>query len=327
MTTAVRTAERSDRRDIAELRERMALPVIVAPMFLISSPEMVIAAARSGIIGAFPAPNARTIATFEEWCRTIVAALGVGGLWAVNLIMHPSYSRLGEEIAVIARYQPPLVISALGSPQKVLDTVHGYGGAVFADVASPSQARKAVAAGADGLVLVCAGAGGHTGRFNPFAFVSAVREFWHGPIVLSGGIADAAGVFAAEVLGAEFAYMGTRFLASQESLGSPERKAMTVSAGIEDIVTSAAITGVPANWLMPSIVAAGFPVDQLESKGKVDFNAATSTAKAWKDIWGAGHGVGAVARSEPLAEIVQQLARDYQDLRRQRWAGSARQTS
>jgi nitronate monooxygenase len=309
-----------NRQGAAAIRARLALPVVVAPMFLISSPEMVIAAAGNGIIGAFPAANARSIDIFEQWCQTIVTAVGDGGLWAVNLIVHASYSRFGEEIAVIARYRPPLVITALGSPVRVLETVHGYGGVVFADVASPSQARKAVQAGADGLVLVCAGAGGHTGRFNPFAFVSAVRAFWDGPLVLSGGIADAAGVLATEMLGADFAYMGTRFLACRESLGSAERKAMTVAAGIEDIVTSAAITGIPANWLMPSIVAAGFPVDRLDTKGKgkVDFDAATSSAKAWKDIWGAGHGVGAITRSEPVAEIVQQLARDYHDLRRRR---------
>ena len=238
-------------------------------------------------------------------------------MWAVNLIVHPSYSRFAEEIAIVARYQPPLVITALGNPARALKAVHGYGGLVFADVASPAQARKAVQTGVDGLVLVCAGAGGHTGRFNPFAFVSAVRTFWDGPLVLSGGIADAAGVLAAQALGADFAYMGTRFLACNESLGSPVRKAMTVSAGIEDIVTSAAITGIPANWMMPSIVAAGFPLDQLDTKGKVDFDAATSSAKAWKDIWGAGHGVGAVTASEPVADIVRRLARDYRELRQQ----------
>jgi nitronate monooxygenase len=302
---------------VERLRARMTLPVVVAPMFLISSPDMVIAAAQAGVIGAFPAPNARTVADFQTWCRTIASAVGEGGLWAVNLIAHPSYSRFAEEIAIVARYKPPLVITALGNPARALETVHGYDGLVFADVASPTQARKAVQAGADGLVLVCAGAGGHTGRFNSFAFVSAVRTFWDGPLVLSGGIADAVGVLATEALGADFAYMGTRFLACNESLGSPARKAMTVSAGIEDIVTSAAITGIPANWMMPSIVAAGFPIDQLETKGKVDFDAATSSAKAWKDIWGAGHGVGAVMASEPVADIVQRLARDYRDLRRQ----------
>ena len=318
--------ERGDQigqRRAAALRGRMTLPVIVAPMFLISSPEMVIAAARAGIIGAFPAANARTTEAFEDWCRTIVAALGDDGLWAVNLILHPSYSRFGEELALIGRYRPPLVITALGSPRRVLETVHGYGGVVFADVASPSQARKAVDAGADGLVLVCAGAGGHTGRYNPFAFASAVRAFWDGPVVLSGGIADAAGVLAAEMLGADFAYMGTRFLACHESLGSAERKAMTVSAGLEDIVTSAAITGIPANWMMPSIVAAGFPVDQLDTKGKIDFDAATSRSKAWKDIWGAGHGVGTITRSEAVAEIVEQLSRDYVDLRQRRGSPAA----
>lgn len=318
MSTSAHRVDQDDRRRAGAFRDRLTLPVIVAPMFLISSPEMVIAAARAGIVGAFPAANARTTEAFEEWCRTIVDALGEDGLWAVNLIVHQSYSRFGEELATIARHRPPLVITALGSPRRVLETVHGYGGAVFADVASPSQARKAVEAGADGLVLVCAGAGGHTGRFSPFAFASAVRTFWDGPLVLSGGIADAAGLLAAEMLGADFAYMGTRFLACHESLGSAERKAMTVSAGLEDIVTSAAITGIPANWLMPSIVAAGFPVDQLETRGKVDFDAATSRSKAWKDIWGAGHGVGTITRSEAVAEIVEQLRRDYADLRRRR---------
>ena len=295
------------------LRHSLRLPVIVAPMFLISGPDLVIAACRAGVIGCFPAPNARSIEILEEWCERIAAQTKGCAAWSLNILAHSTYKRFDDELAVVARHRPPLVITALGSPARVTATVHGYGGLVFSDVAQPVHARKAIDAGADGLVLVCSGAGGHTGKYNPFAFIADVRQFWSGPIVLSGGITNARSIIAAEVLGADFAYMGTRFIASQESLGDPARKAMTVEVVMEDIVTSAAVTGVPANWMLPSLRAAGFTDEQIQSTRKSDFSSAEN-AKPWKNIWGAGQGVGAVTRIESTAAIVEGIEAEYRRL-------------
>lgn len=306
---------------VSELRSRLRIPVIAAPMFLISGPELVLAACKAGIIGCFPATNARTIEALAAWCAEIAAQTRDTAAWSVNVIAHSTYARFDAEREVIARHRPPLVITALGSPARVLDTVHGYGGLVFADVTTPTLARKAVQAGADGLVLVCSGAGGHTGSYSAFAFISEVRTFWQGPVVLSGGIANAASVLAAQVLGADFAYMGTRFIAATESLGEPARKDMTVAATMEDIITSAAVTGVPANWMMPSLKAAGLTPEILKSERKIDFTN-TDTAKPWKNIWGAGQAVGAVQAVESVATIVDGLVAEYQALRAQ-WKAEA----
>jgi nitronate monooxygenase len=303
---------------VSELQSRLHIPVIAAPMFLISGPELVLAACKAGIIGCFPATNARTIDTLDAWCSDIAAQTRDVAAWAMNVIAHSTYARFDAELDVIARRRPPLVITALGSPARVLDTAHRYGGLVFADVTTPTLARKAMQAGADGLVLVCAGAGGHTGSYSAFAFIAEVRTFWDGPIVLSGGIANAANVLAAQVLGADFAYMGTRFIAAAESLGEPARKDMTVAASMEDIITSAAVTGVPANWMMPSLKAAGLTPELLKSERKIDFTN-TDTAKPWKNIWGAGQAVGAVQAIEPVATIVDGLVAEYRALRSQ-WA-------
>lgn len=304
------------RSAVAALRARTRIPVIAAPMFLISGPALVKAACAAGIIGCFPAANARTIETLDEWCADIAAHSRDRAPWAMNMITNSSYQRFDAEFEVVGRHKPPLLITALGSPARTLATVHGYGGLVFADVTTPALARKAIQAGADGLVLVCAGAGGHTGSFSPFAFIAAVREFWHGPVVISGAISDGRSILAAEVLGADFAYMGTRFIASDESLGEEARKDMTVAAAMEDIVTSAAVTGVPANWMMPSLKAAGFTPEALKSERKIDFTT-TETAKPWKNIWGAGQAVGAVKAREPVAAIVDAIAADYAALRSQ----------
>ena len=307
------------RSAVAALRARTRIPVIAAPMFLISGPALVKAACEAGIIGCFPAANARTIETLDAWCADIAAHAQDRAPWAMNMITNSSYQRFDAELEVVGRHKPPLLITALGSPARTLATVHGYGGLVFADVTTPALARKAVQAGADGLVLVCAGAGGHTGSFSPFAFIAAVREFWLGPVVISGAIADGRSIFAAEVLGADFAYMGTRFIASDESLGDEARKDMTVAATMEDIVTSAAVTGVPANWMMPSLKAAGFTPEALKSERKIDFTT-TETAKPWKNIWGAGQAVGAVKAREPVAASVAAIAADYAAVRSQ-WRG------
>jgi nitronate monooxygenase len=304
------------RQRLQALKSRMTLPVIVAPMFLISGPDLVMAACKAGVIGCFPAPNARELETLETWCARIASETAGHAPWAINLIANSQYARFDAELAFVRKYRPPLVITALGSPARVLETVHGYGGLVFADVSRPLHARKAIEAGADGLVLVSAGAGGHTGSYSPFAFIAEVRRFWDGPLVLSGAISDARSLLAAEVLGADLAYMGTRFLASNESLGEPARKAMTIASNMDDIVTSAAVTGLPANWMMPSLVAAGFTPEMLKTDRKSDFTS-TDTAKPWKNIWGAGQGVGAVTGSEGVADIIAQLHTDYAALKAQ----------
>lgn len=294
---------------------RLRLPIVAAPMFLISGPEMVKAASRAGIVGAFPAANARTIETLDDWCGSISAACADGAPWALNLLMHSSYARFADEAAMVARWKPDIVITAVGSPARIVDTVHSYGGVVLADVARPSQARKALEAGADGLVILCAGAGGHTGTYNPFAFAREVRSFWNGPLILSGGIVDAHGVAAARMLGADLAYMGTRFLACAETLGEEHRRQLVIAAEMEDIVTSAVVTGVPANWIRQSLEAAGIPSDMLTNPRKMDFTS-VDTAKPWKNIWGAGHGVGSVTAVETIEMIIDGLARHYAALTR-----------
>jgi nitronate monooxygenase len=292
------------------------LPLIVAPMFLISGPALVIAAARAGVIGSFPAPNARTIEQLERWLEEIAQALTQDApAWALNMIVHSTYARFEAEMALVERYQPRLVITALGSPKRVLERVHAYGGLVFADVNSVEHARKAVEAGVDGLILVASGAGGHTGTLSGFAFVREVRCFWDGPIVLSGAISDARGIRAAQVLGADLAYMGTRFIATPESLVADSYRTMLVESNISDVTTTRAVTGVLANWLAPSLRQAGFDLEKLDVPTKIDFSGDMHGAsKAWKDVWGAGQGVGATTRIEPVAAIVDQLVCDYAEV-------------
>jgi nitronate monooxygenase len=299
---------------VQSLYADLRLPVIVAPMFLISGPDLVIAAGKAGLIGAFPAPNARHIEDLAAWLPRIegeLAAAGRPGQWAVNMIVHPTYARFDAELELVAQYRPRLVITALGGPKRALDGVHAFGGKVFCDVISAVHARKAVDAGADGLVLVCAGAGGHTGAFSPFAFVDEVRRFWDGPIVLGGAITNARALRAALGLGADFGYMGTRFIAARESLAPDDYRQMLVRAGMGDIVTSAAITGVKGNWLRESLERSGFDFSLVDTAAKIDFSNIQGDAKAWKNIWGAGQGVGAVTAVQSVAEIVDDLARDY----------------
>lgn len=283
-------------------------------MFLVSGPAMVISACKSGIIGSFPTPNARTSEALENWFLEIEAGLAdcpEAASYAVNLVVHRSNPRLADDVAAVVRHRPPLVITALGSPRDIVDVVHSYGGVVFADVNSVAFARKAAAAGADGLILVAAGAGGHTGQISGFAFVEEVRRFWSGPIVLGGAISTGRGIRAAEVLGADFAYLGTSLLVCEESLAAPEYKQMVIDAGAEDIVPSSGITGVTANWLRPSLRKAGYDPDNMPKDKRPDFADAQSEAKAWKHVWAAGQGVGAVTEIAPLHRIVDRLAVEY----------------
>lgn len=288
-------------------------PVIVAPMFLVSGPELVIESCKAGLMGSFPTQNARTFDDLIGWLDTIKS--GLSGLddprWAVSMIVHPSYDRFSQELELMADHQPDIVVTALGSPKRVMDTVHGYGGAVFADVMSVKHARKAAEAGADGLVLVCHGAGGHTGRLSPFAFVDEVRTFFDGPLVVGGAISTGRGVRAVEVLGADFAYMGTRFIACPESLVNDKYRNMLVRARIDDVTATAAVTGVLCSWLNESLTEVGFDEDKLASTGKIDFSDVHGEHKPWKDIFGAGQGVGEIDRAATVAEVADQVVAEY----------------
>ncbi|WP_218574896.1 nitronate monooxygenase family protein [Reyranella sp. CPCC 100927] len=295
---------------------RLRLPVIAAPMFLVSGPDLVIAAAQTGIIGSFPAPNARTIETLDRWLADIHAALeGTDHLWALNFVTHRSYDRLGPELDLVSRHRPPIVITALGSPAPAVRVARPYGGLVFADVSTPVQGRKAIDAGADGLVLVCAGAGGHTGGISPFAFVAEVRRFWSGPLVLAGAVGEARAILAAQTLGADLVYMGTRFIAAAESMASETYRAMLVRANAADIVQTRAVTGVPGNFLRESLSAAG--LDAASAAPGIDFaGLITDGTKAWKHVWSAGQGVGSVTGAAPIATIVSDIEAEYTRLRR-----------
>lgn len=295
------------------LKQRLRLPAIAAPMFLISGPELVISACRAGMIGCFPTPNARAPEILDEWLTRIAAELGEQDApWAANLVMHKSYARREQDLERVVRHRAPLVITALGSPRDAVEAVHGYGGLVFADVNSIEFAAKAAETGVDGLVLVAAGAGGHTGQLTGFAFVEAVREFWDGIIVLGGGISTGRGVRAAEVLGADLAYLGTRFIATRESMASDDYRQMLVDCTARDIVCSAAISGVPANWLRPSLEQAGYDAAALARAKPVNFDDPQEGSKAWKNVWSAGQGVGMVHEVLGVAELVDRLAIEYE---------------
>jgi nitronate monooxygenase len=290
-------------------------------MFLVSGPDLVIGACRSGIVGSFPAPNARTLDTLEEWLDRITSELalmrkqqlaGSTQVWAQNLVVHSTYDRLDAELALVEKYQPPIVITALGSPRAVVEVVHSYGGLVIADVNNVPYARKAAEAGVDGLALVSAGAGGHTGQMAGFAFVPAVREFFDGILILAGAIGDGRAVRAAEILGAELSYMGTRFIATEESTAFPLYKQMMVDSRFEDLQLTNSFTGAHAYYLRPSIVAAGLDPENLPVKGRMDLSGTNTKVKAWKDVWSAGQGVGTVRKVEPIGVIVDRLEQEYQ---------------
>ncbi|WOJ95889.1 nitronate monooxygenase [Congregibacter brevis] len=296
------------KRDPLKLR----LPVFCAPMFLVSGPELVIAACKAGISGSFPSTNTRSIEELDQWMAEISGALTPNDApWVMNLITHSSYTRLEEELALVAKYKPAAVITALGSPKPVMETVHGYGGLVFADVVSLKLAKKAADAGVDGLACISAGAGGHTGQLSPFAFVSAIREFFEGFIAVGGGICDGAGVAGAIAAGADYVYMGTRFLPTEESMAQQEYKEMVIAATSEDLVISSAITGTQASWLKASVEQAGIDVDTEAPMGR-DYSGA-GDSKRWRDIWAAGQGVGRSRKVEPLASIVDDLDREYRE--------------
>ncbi len=293
-----------------DIRGRLRIAAIQAPMFLVSGPEMVIAACKAGIIGSFPASNARTLDELDDWYARIAAETAGSAPWAANIIVHRSNPRAAAEMALVYEHKPELVITALGSPRELIQKVQAYGGRVIADVASVYHAKKAADAGADGLVLLCNGAGGYTGSLSPFGFIEEVRRFFDGVIVLAGGIATGRGIHAAEAMGADLAYLGTRFLAVEESMAAPAYKQMVVDASLTDILPSDRITGQTVSWLAPSLRAAGIDTSAMPEKPDFDFGAQME-GKRWKDVWAAGAGVGAVSCVEPLADAVETLALEY----------------
>ncbi|MBH0173613.1 nitronate monooxygenase [Fictibacillus sp. 23RED33] len=289
-------------------------------MFLVSSPDMVLESCMNGIIGTFPLLNARTSDLLENWMKHISEELSKAreedpsakiAPWGVNLIVHRTNKRFEEDLELIKKYEPPVVITSLGNPSDVAKIVHGYGGLVFSDVISLDHARKAAKTGIDGLILVCSGAGGHGGTLNPFAFLRAVKEFWDGMTILAGAISTGEEILAAKILGADLVYMGTRFIATQESSASEDYRQMLIDSTLEDLVYTDAISGIKGNYLLPSLQKAGFDVENLMKKDSIDLSFSESKAKAWKDIWSAGQGVGSVKKIATIQEVVDDLKAEY----------------
>ena len=298
----------------AAFQSTLRLPAIAAPMFLVSGPELVIAACRAGVAGSFPALNARTSELLDEWLGEINAALAVTPCapYGVNLILHASNPRVRPDLDLLVKHKVPFVITSLGHPGEVVEAVKSYGGVVFSDVIHAYHARKAMGAGVDGIIAVAAGAGGHAGTQSPFSLVREIREFWHGTLVLAGAMSDGAGVRAAEVMGADLAYLGTRFIATQEAMAQAAYKQMLVDCGAEDIVYTDAVSGTNANFLWPSLAAAGFTREQLTlSLGKGKIKDMSDEAKAWRDVWSAGHGVATIHDIPSVAELVARLGAEY----------------
>ena len=308
------------------LRNRLRLPLIAAPMFLVSGPALVTAACRAGVVGSFPTANCRTVEELDVWLAAMTddakRAADANGRapapWCPNLIVHRSNARVPEDLAAVLRHKAEIVITSVGSPEPVMGPLKDAGCLVLADVASVRHAEKAVAAGVDGLVLLTAGAGGQTGWANPFAFVRAVRKFWNGIVVMAGGMADGHAIAAAQVLGCDLAYMGTRFIATRESLAKDAYKQMRVSSRLDDVLLTRAFTGLETNMLRPSIEAAGLDPDKLPVRGGIDIakdiNAAERDrpdARRWKDIWSAGHAVSGVDDVPSVAALVERTAAEY----------------
>ena len=316
------------------LKGRMSLPVVGAPLFIVSGPELVIAQCKAGIVGSFPALNARPAPVLAEWLKRIKEELGKweaktgrkAAPFAVNQIAHSSNDRLEHDVDVCAEHQVPITITSLRAPKFVVDKMHGAGGVVWHDVINLRHAKKAAEEGVDGLILVCAGAGGHAGMLSPFALVPEVRAWFKGTILLSGSIADGRSVFAAEALGADFAYIGTRFIATEEANAVPGYKQAIIDSAADDIVYSNLFTGVHGNYLAPSITAAGLDPANLPQSDKTKMNFGSGgnmDKKAWKDIWGAGQGVGQVKSAPTVASLVDEMKAEYDAARAEVFGGSA----
>ena len=301
-----------------KIRSQLKLPVIAGPMFLVSGPELMIACARAGVIGSFPTLNARTPEILEEWMQRIDVATSQPGAapCAPNLIVHPTNSRYEPDLEVILKHKPPMVIASVGNPKRVIDSVKPYGGVVFADVISIKHARRAVSHGVDGLILICAGAGGNTGSLSPFAFLDQVRQFFDGPVAIAGGLSNGRHIHLIEEMGADFAYMGTRFIATTESLAKDAYRQMIVDSDADDVLTTTEVTGIPANWLLKSLEQTGFLASKVKHQGNFTLDKEIEMLRAWRDIWGAGHGVGGISSVESVADVVAEMRRDYESAKR-----------
>ena len=310
---------------------KLRLPVIQSPMFIVSNARLVIASSRAGIVGSFPTANCRTLEALDESFSEITAALGTGKdalPWAVNIIVSKMYARSNDDLDLILKYKPPIVITSLGNPKEVVEKVHEYGGLVFSDVINLYHSKKAISVGVDGLILVCNGAGGHTGDLSPFAFVSEVREIFDGIIIVGGSISSGDSILAIQALGADMAYMGTRFIATQESDATDEFKEMILNATASEIIKSNKITGVNGNWLEQSLKNAGISTEDvglkktlsdlkrmvmplIKQKLKVDFDVSKATAKRWRDIFSAGQGVGSISNVPSVEDLVIELEQQH----------------
>ncbi len=292
---------------------RLRVPAIAAPMFIISNPALVLSIGRAGMVGSFPSLNARPLSLLDEWLGQI-AEDRAAAPFAVNLIVHKSNDRLEQDLALCVKWKVPVIITSLGARADVNDSIHGYGGIVFHDVINDRFARKAVEKGADGLIAVAAGAGGHAGRLSPFALVQEIRGWFDGPLALSGAIATGGAVLAARAMGADLAYIGSPFIATHEANAAAAYKQAVVDASAEDIVNSSLFTGVHGNYLRASIVAAGLdPEDLPEGKAEsMNFGSGVA-AKAWRDIWGCGQGIGVVKEVVAAGDLVDRFAREYEE--------------
>jgi len=306
----------------AILKDKLRLPVVGAPLFIVSHPALTLAQCKAGIIGAFPALNARPESQLDEWLAEITEGLAAydaenpdrpAAPFAVNQIVHRSNRRLEHDLAMCVKYKVPVVISSLGAVPEVNAAIHSYGGIVLHDVINNRHANSAIRKGADGLIAVAAGAGGHAGTLSPFALVQEIREWFDGPLLLSGAIATGGAILAAEAMGADMAYIGSPFIATDEARASDAYKQTIVDSAAADIVYSNYFTGIHGNYLKPSIAAAGMDPDHLPEAdpSKMDFDKATTGAKAWKDIWGCGQGIGAVKAIGAVEDLVARLEREY----------------
>jgi len=301
-------------------KDKLSLPVICAPMFLISDPSLVISACKNGIVGTFPALNTRPQALLDDWLTQIKTELADFAKanpelpvapFGVNQVVHPSNSRLKADRELVKKHQVPFVITSQGNPSEIVEEVHEWGGVVFHDVIYAKHAKKAIEAGVDGLIIVAAGAGGHGGTTNPFALIREIREFWDGPVALAGAINDGQSIRAAEVLGADFAYMGTRFIATQEAQAPNGYKEMLVEADVSDIIYTDFFTGVHANYLKASIEKQGLDVDTMDGKKEVDLD--LGKPRSWKDIWSGGHGTAGIKSVPAMKDLVNELKQEYRN--------------
>jgi nitronate monooxygenase len=293
---------------------RLSIPAIASPLFIISQPDLVLAECRAGVIGSFPSLNARPSGVFEQWLQRLTTELTAKDApFAVNLIVHKTNDRLDEDVALCVKYKVPVIITSLGARKDINDAIHSYGGIVLHDVIDNAFAKKAIEKGADGLVAVAAGAGGHAGTLSPFALIHEIREWFDGPLALSGAIGSGDAIVAARALGADLAYIGSAFIATEEAVAAPAYKQMVVDSSADDIVYSNLFTGVHGNYLKPSIIAAGLDPAALETSdpSKMNFVEIGEGKKAWRDIWGCGQGIGAVHEVVPAATLIARLGAEY----------------